>query len=112
MRALGQAGQSPRAGSVRFAASGNFAHHEVHAIENRHWQLARQAQQQPFLDHFFEFVPAVLQGSCIRPYSVKTRYGTVIPTLFEQFVRRSTGGYRLQKRQNQNEPPMNADQRR
>src|ERR1035437_2863759 len=86
MRALGQAGQSPPAGSVRFAASGNFAHHEVNPIDNRHWQLARQAEQQPFLDQFFEFVPAVLQGSCICPYSVKTRYGTVIPTLFEQFV--------------------------
>jgi len=74
------------AGSVRFAASGNFAHHEVHPVDNRHRQLARQAEQQPFLDDFFEFVPAVLQRSCICPYSVKTRYGTVVPTLFEQFV--------------------------
>jgi hypothetical protein len=41
-------------------ASGNFAHHEVDPIENRHWQLARQAEQQPFLEDFFEFVAAFL----------------------------------------------------
>jgi hypothetical protein len=53
-------GKKRNAGSVRFAASGNFPHHEVDAIENRHWQLARQAEQQPFLDDLFEFVPAFL----------------------------------------------------
>ena len=29
---------NPCAGSVQFAASSNFADHEVNAVKNRHWQ--------------------------------------------------------------------------
>src|ERR1035441_5196226 len=31
---------NPCAGSVQFAASSNFADHEVNPVKNRHWQLA------------------------------------------------------------------------
>ena len=51
---------NPCAGSVQFAASGNFADHEVNPVKGWHWQLAWQSEQQPFLEHFLEFVPALL----------------------------------------------------
>jgi hypothetical protein len=44
VRNTNRLGAPLQAGSVRFAASGNFAHYEVNPIDDRHWQLARQAE--------------------------------------------------------------------